>query len=76
MYLCSRKPPRNLTQNAATIRWSNSGRLRYLLNHKSKIFSHLKGQFDSWWYHQRNSEILNNQVFRSFSIYRKMRSYL
>ena len=26
VYLCSRKPPRDLTQNAATIRWSNSGR--------------------------------------------------
>lgn len=57
MYLCSRKPPRNLTQNAATIRWSNSGRLRYLLNHKSKIFSHLKGQFDSWWYHTDAREL-------------------
>ena len=41
-YLCSRKPPRNPAQNAATIRWSNSGRLYYLLNHKSKIFSHLE----------------------------------
>ena len=40
-YLCSRKPPRNLTQNAATIRWSNSGRLRYLQKDKSKIFSYL-----------------------------------
>ena len=29
-YPCNRKPPRNLTQNAATIRWSNSERLRYL----------------------------------------------
>ena len=36
------KPPRNLTQNAATIRWSNRGRLRYLQKDKSKIFSHLK----------------------------------
>ena len=43
MYLCGRKPPRNLAQNAATIRWSNSGRLHYLLNHRSKIFSHLGG---------------------------------
>ena len=51
MYLCSRKPPRNLTQNAATIRWSNSGRLHYLLIYKSKIFSHLNKQFDSWWHH-------------------------
>ena len=41
VYLCSRKPPRDLTQNAATIRWSNSGRLRYLQKDKSKIFSHL-----------------------------------
>ena len=40
-YLRSRKPPRNLTQNAATIRWSNSGRLRYLQKDKSKIFNHL-----------------------------------
>ena len=67
-YLCSRKPPRNPAQNAATIWWSNSGRLHYLLNYKSKIFSHLKGWFDSWWHHPRNSEVLNSQVFRSFSI--------
>ena len=33
--------PRNLAQNAATIRWSNSGRLHYLPIYKSKIFSHL-----------------------------------
>ena len=31
----------NLVQNAATIRWSNSGRLRYLQKDKSKIFSFL-----------------------------------
>ena len=42
MYLCSRKPPRNLAQNAATIRWSYSGRLHYLLIHKPKIFSYLE----------------------------------
>lgn len=35
-----RKPPRNLTQNTATIRWSNSGKLHYLLIYKSKIFSY------------------------------------
>ena len=63
MYLCSRKPPRNLTQNAATIRWSNSRRLRYLLNHKSKIFSHLKGQFDSWWYHTKKGTALTQFPF-------------
>ena len=42
-YPCNRKPPRNLAQNTATIRWSNSGGLHYLLIHKSKIFSHLDG---------------------------------
>ena len=54
MYLYNRKPPRNLTQNAATIRWSNSGRLHYLLIYKLKIFSHLGGRFDSWWHHSEN----------------------
>ena len=43
-YLRSRKPPRNLTQNAATIRWSN--RQLLWLKVTSKIFSHLSLDYD------------------------------
>ena len=49
--------PRETLQSGAVFRWSNRGRQSLLPKSNSKRYSHLTEQFDSWWYHLKDSRL-------------------